>query len=149
MTTETIERRKLLVIDDGVADMDCYKQRHEDLVDLPIVHDYSNGWSYPRVDVEKSLENIENCLRETPYVAIFMDGKLGLGLDARIRDGQILVEKIRRGDYGPLNQSVEIQDHSSDHALEDVGHDISKSSLQMGSQYRNPITYAKKILGIE
>jgi len=154
MIEEKIERNKVLVIEDHAYSVYCYKQELGDRVDLPIKQNEGN---YGCVNKEYSLENIQSYLKETPYAVIFMDGQLKLELSRFSCDGEVLVDKIRKGEYGSLNQNVEIQNISSAFEIPGTRYDAKKMSLEWedwskrltASTCDRAIAYAKKKLGIE
>jgi len=147
MDEKTIERQKVLVVEDGIAEILVYQQELGDLVDLPIETEEEN-WQFAR---EKSVENIKTCLEKTPYAVIFMDGQLQLELSNRICDGQVLVDRIHNGEYGSLNQNIEIQNISSAYEISGTRYDVRRMHLKdySAKTYDKAIVYAKMKLKVE
>lgn len=77
---------KLLVVDDWESNRDRFKDILKDLVDAP-----------------ECPQDLERALRENKYPMIFVDGELWREGICR---GEQLIEKIKSGAYGPLNQNA-------------------------------------------
>jgi hypothetical protein len=141
MTDETETRKKVLVVEDWVVPLRVFETELGSHVDLPI-----KVGKYGEVYKEKSLENIKTCLENTPYEVIFMDGQLFLELSTHICDGEVLVDRIRGGGYGSLNQNVEIQNISDAFRIPGTKKDVYKEPFP---KYGNcPVAYVIERMGL-
>lgn len=111
MTQVNERRTKILVIEDDECARIVLTKLLGEFCDCPEIG-YCRDLG-PPIPGEEALKNIESCLRNVPYRAILMDGKLGLELERDTCDGQVLTNLIQRGEYGKLNQRTPIYNTSS------------------------------------
>ena len=105
MTKQKLQK-KALVVDDNRMVRDFYLK-------------YGHGrFDCPQVSPD-TLKILENLLRRNEYKVILMDGNLGL-FSEEYFDGKILVNRIKQGFYGKVNQTTPILTISSESALDEI-----------------------------
>jgi hypothetical protein len=103
---KSVERDKVLVIDDEEFAISICE----------MTADFFEGVC---VQGERFGE-IEDRLREKPYAAILLDGSLRLYLDPKrkVCDGQVILDRLRNGEYGPKNQTTPVYSISSEYRFD-------------------------------
>jgi hypothetical protein len=110
---EVNDMRKILVLDDLAEVRNNFRDNGGEYVECPeIVGLYSDA-----AKARETQEHVETLLRSVEYAVILMDRDLGWNLQetdeaARTRDlksdGAILTDKLKRGEYGPVNQNTPV-----------------------------------------
>jgi len=124
MNEKLEERTRILVVEDSAEDRERLISILGDNCDCPIIRYDSH--TAKSISNEESLRNIEECLRNQPYKAILMDGKLGLELDHYSCDGEVLTCNLQKGMYGSLNQRTPVYNTSANFEIPGVCGHISK-----------------------
>jgi hypothetical protein len=132
-TLDSVIGKKALIVDDYAQVIYDAKKIGDERFDCP---ELMWNMDLPRLqDVDDRLRIIDGLLRNTAYAVIIMDGDLELRLvKGSNNDGNVLVERLRCGDYGSLNQQTPILNSSSTYTINGAEGRFNKDSMKFAMQ---------------